>query len=245
MYNIVMDEFNSNIFEINMGNIVIDKDFNNTISIDAVLDEATNKQIDHLSIKIDANNLKLCNIFLNKGFYIVDTLVSYRFDYEKNNIPEYFYSSDFKISDFEKNDVECISKIAYKSFFNDRFHNDPYLANELCNSYYEQWIKNSCNGFADMVLVCKDNSNNEILGFGTGKYNNIEESSLVLNAVTESSRGRGVYTALIYEAMKRYKGKSRYLYLGTQINNFAVQKAWGKLGFQIFDSKYVLHKKLV
>lgn len=235
---ITKDEFNSKIFHINMGNIN-ELDLND---IDDILLEAE-KTFDHLSIKLDCNQLKECNYLLSKGFYIVDTLVSYVFDYEKNVFPEIKESKEVFIDKVNQEDVEEISKIANNSFFNDRFHNDINLNNDLCNQYYENWIRNSCNGFADLVLVGKDNKGN-ILGFGTGKYFDEEHSALVLNAVTELARGKGVYTLMIYEAMKFFKEKSRYLTLGTQINNYAVQKAWNKLGFKIYESKYVLHKKI-
>ena len=238
MTEIMKDVFNSEIFQINMGNInSLDlKDVDNTLFM-------AEKEFDHLSIKLDSNQLKECNYLLSKGFYIVDTLVSYIFDYEKNIFPEIKESKEVIIDKVNPEDVEQISKIAYNSFFNDRFHNDINLNNELCNQYYENWIRNSCNGFADLVLVGKDDKGN-ILGFGTGKYYDEEHSALVLNAVTEFARGKGVYTLMIYEAMKFFKGKSRYLTLGTQINNYAVQKAWNKLGFKIYESKYVLHKKI-
>lgn len=236
MTKIVNDEFNTNIFKLNMGNILEA----NMDDIEEVLGTSFDSY-DHLSAKIDCKDLELCNYLLSKGFYIVDTLVSYVFDYTKSDIPNLEYAKDISISSVETNDIETISQIAYHSFFNDRFHNDPNLDNDLCNLYYENWIRNSCNGFADMVLVGKDESNN-ILGFGTGKYYDEKHSALVLNAVTEYARGKGVYTAMIYEAIKFFQGKSDYLTLGTQINNYAVQKAWNRLGFKIFESKYVLHK---
>lgn len=238
MLRIEKDEFNSTIFQMKMGNII---EFSKNDK--AELDKETGNY-DHLSIKLDCSELELCNYLLSKGFYIVDTLVSYVFDYEKNKIPEISYNQDIQINDVEREDISLISDIAYHSFFNDRFHNDPYLDKEKCNEYYETWIRNSCNGFADMVLVGKDRENH-ILGFGTGKYYDENHSALVLNAVTEYARGKGVYTAMIFEAMKRFKGKSRHLTLGTQINNYAVQKAWNKLGFKIYESKYVLHKRIV
>lgn len=238
MTKIITDEFNSSIFRMKMGNIF----YTDLTTLKEIL-KIAEKEYDHLSVKVDCKDLQVCNYLLKEGFYIVDTLVSYAFDYEKNNLLDYKYSEDVIINKVEQKDVKEICKIAYNSFYNDRFHNDPALDDELCNNYYENWINNSCNGFADIVLVAKDKEGH-LLGFGTGKNNNEEESVLVLNAVTSYARGKGVYTAMIYEAMKYFKGKSKTLTLGTQINNYAVQKAWAKLGFKIFDSKYVLHKRI-
>lgn len=239
MSRINIDEFNSGIFGMKMGNII----YENGISINDILVEANKEKFDHISIKIDTNDLSVCNDFLSHGFYLVDTLLSYKFEYNKTEILDYQYSSEVIIEPVNKAEVDKVCQIAYNSFFNDRFHNDPLLDNDMCNLYYETWIRNSCNGFADLVLVGKDEKGN-ILGFGTCKYHSDKESSLVLNAVTEQARGKGLYTAMIYEAMKHFKGKSSVLTLGTQINTYAVQKAWTKLGFRIYDSKYVLHKRM-
>lgn len=240
MNSLCEDKFNSEIFRMNMGNLIID----DLSEINSILIQAKKQGYDHLSAKINTNDLITCNLLLQKGFKIVDTLVSYQYDYEKTPLLQYHYNQDVIIKPVESCDIDELSRIAHDSFFNDRFHNDPSLKNELCDLYYEKWIYNSCHGFADLVLVGKDKENN-ILGFGTGKIVSDKESALVLNAVTEYARGKGVYTAMIWEAMNYFKDRTRYLTLGTQINNYAVQKAWSKLGFKIFDSKYVLHKIII
>lgn len=239
MNSIFEDKFNSEIFNLKMGNLIIE----DPNEVDAMLIEANKQEYDHLTAKINTNELEICNKLLQNEFKLVDTLVSYQYDFKKTPLLKYQYNQDVIIKPVESCDIAELSRIAHDSFFNDRFHNDPSLKNELCDLYYEKWIYNSCHGFADLVLVGKDKDNN-ILGFGTGKKVNDKESALVLNAVTEYARGKGVYTAMIWEAMRYFEDKSRYLTLGTQINNYAVQKAWSKLGFKIFESKYVLQKNV-
>lgn len=239
MMKIVKDEFNSKIFKQNMGNITYDGD----VDVKRIIEEAIQKGYHHLSIKVDTFDLSVVNDFIHNGFCIVDTLISYRFDYRTTPIINYEYISDIRIDSVKPSEIEDIARIAHDSFFNDRFHNDVTLDNNLCNTYYENWARNCCNGLTDLVLICK-NTSKQTLGFASVKYLNKEESSIILNAVTKEARGKGVYTAIAWEVMKKYKNKSNYLIIGSQINNYAAQKTWGKLGFKIYDSKYVLHRKL-
>lgn len=233
---IAKDEFNSKIFKQNMGNITYDGD----VDVKKIIDEAIQEGYHHLSVKVDTFDLSVVNEFIRNGFSIVDTLISYRFDYRTTTIIDCEYISDISIDSVKPSEIEDIARIAHDSFFNDRFHNDVTLDNNLCNLYYENWARNCCNGYADLALICKS-KDGKILGFMTSRNIDKNESNLVISAVTKESRGKGVYSAFAWESMKYFKNKSNYITTGTQINNYAVQKTWGKLGFKVYDSKYVLH----
>ena len=69
----------------------------------------------------------------------------------------------------------------------------------------------------------------------------------MLSAVSDKYRGIGVYTSMIYEGiswMIREHGNLKGVIVGTQLDTIAVQKAWIKLGFTVYDSFYVLHRYL-
>ncbi|MCR0235262.1 hypothetical protein MKC96_18100 [[Clostridium] innocuum] len=83
MSKIVIDEFNSTIFSQKMGNIIYkDRD-----SLKQCLQTRADK-FDHLSVKVCCHDIEICNDLIKNGFYIVDTLVSYKFDYESDTIPD-------------------------------------------------------------------------------------------------------------------------------------------------------------
>ena len=83
MSKIVIDEFNSTIFSQKMGNIIYkDRD-----SLKQCLHTRADK-FDHLSVKVCCHDIEICNDLIKNGFYIVDTLVSYKFDYESDTIPD-------------------------------------------------------------------------------------------------------------------------------------------------------------
>ena len=39
-------------------------------------------------LKVCCHDIEICNDLIKNGFYIVDTLVSYKFDYESDTIPD-------------------------------------------------------------------------------------------------------------------------------------------------------------
>jgi len=236
---IVVDKFNSEQFNIKMGNCNIKaKD-----EIGKVVSVGRQEGYKHLATKISTGEIQLINELLENGFYLVDTLISYKFDFKYDKLPTYIIGDEIQICGVEYSDINEIGKIAAESFSHDRFHNDKNLPDALCDKYYKNWAENSCRGFADIVLVAKNNKG-DILGFITGKQYEDTCGAIVLNAVKKSARGKGVYTALVYEIMRYFNDKVDVLTVGTQINTYAAQRTWAKLGFKVYDSKYVLHKML-
>ena len=244
------DVFNSTHFNLSMGNMYINH-VNENIDddliakiIEAGLREAKNRGFQHLTCKCDTNNKNVIYYLENEEFHLMDTLVTYVFSYNKDHLNKVEHQCI--IRDCEYEDLPTLKEIAIKSFKIDRFHSDRLLNKSKSDEYYEKWIENSYNGLADKTMVAEFDG--VPVGFTTGKLPNIEDKSrsgqLVLSAVSESSRGKGIYTSMIYAGVKWLEGKANTVKVGTQINNIAVQKSWIKLGFTVFDSQYVFHKIL-
>ncbi len=232
------DIFNSEIFQMNMGNIVLDQekeykksDFENLFKYD----------FQHLTVKIPAQQKQILNEVLKAGFMLMDTLTEYIFVVKRAQLPQIQHKC--RLRNCRNEDLKRLKDIASSSFKRDRFHSDPYLNNELCDLYYKKWIENSYNGFAEKVIVAEYNG--EPVGFTTGKtYLNEPYGHLVLSAVSEKYRGIGVYTSMIYEGivwMLTEHPEIEGIVVGTQLDNLAVQKAWIRLGFTVYRSSYVLH----
>lgn len=234
---VVKDIFNSDIFNIQMGNI-IDIDSSN---VSELLTDSIKNNYKHLTVKVPTENKVVVNNFIKNGFSITDTLVEYVFWFGKSKLPN--MNHKVIIRDFKESDINCLMDISRTAFTYDRFHSDEKLDDLLCDKYYEQWIYNSCKGFADKILVAEYEG--KPVGFTTGKvYQNDSLGHLVLSAVADNCRGLGIYTSMIYEGVKWLKEYNELegLVVGTQINNLAVQKAWINLGFTVYGSEYVLQK---
>lgn len=218
-----------------MGNIICPEKVEEIDLNDQVIDN-----YNHLSVKIPTSRNDLVNEFIKNGFYLVDTLVRFRLNI--NNYKFIDNNSNILIRRSKLSDLPHLEKIAEISFEIDRFHSDQNLPNPACDNYYKHWIRNSCNGREDIVIVAEYNGS--IAGFTTGvSYDNY--AVVGLSAVDRKYRNIGVYSKLICEEIEWAKsiGKKE-LIIGTQINNIIVQKVWIKLGFTILDSSYVLHKNL-
>lgn len=242
------DSFNTQHFDIKMGNIAIKSDLSEVnkdtlvSSLNKTIAYAKEEGYKHLTFKVCTNQKEIIKCAVNQNMLIIDTLVRYVFDFSKSFLPEITHKCDLK--DCVNNDIKYLKDIARNSFKIDRFHSDDNFPNELCDLYYDKWIENSCDGLADKVIVA--HYNNEVVGFTTGNMRSDEDySNLVLSAVSSKYRGIGVYTSMIHEGTKwLYEKKSKInkgIVVGTQIENIAVQKAWIKLGYSIFDSQYVFH----
>lgn len=242
---ITLDRFNTEIFIMKMGNINFCQNEEKQVreeDIGELEKIGREKEYKHLTVKIKSPHKKTINEFLKRGYMLADVLVEYCFDFSRSKLPKIEHKC--KLEDCKEDYIKNLKEIAGKSFIYDRFHTDPYLNNENCDKYYERWIENSYHGFADRVITAI--YNNEPIGFTTGKvYPGDEYGHLVLSAVSNKYRGLGVYTSMIHEGVSwllKEHGDRKGVIVGTQVNNLAVQKAWIKLGFSVYDSSFVLQK---
>jgi len=242
------DEFNSQIFERMMGNLEIGNFDGTNIQhlrekVSDGIVSAKNAGFKHLTCKVDTGNKLVIHTLEQCGFQLMDTVMTYVFDFGRNQLA--CVKTECKMGDCTEKDLPIIKEIAKIAFKIDRFHSDASLPDELCDKYYEKWIENSFNGFADRVIVAYYHG--EAVGFTTAKINHAEPySQLVLSAVSDKHRGIGVYTGMIFEGVKWFMGQNdiKGLLVGTQIDNLSVQKAWIKLGFTVYESKYVFQTSL-
>lgn len=237
------DSFNSNIFDIVMFNIeIIDESKFEKDLINLIIIESKKHGVEHLSVKINTSSNDYSINLQENNFLLVDTLVSYMFDVEKTPIIDMEHKCLIRKSIPE--DLDYVKEYTRNSFKIDRFHNDPYLDNKLADEYYATWIENSFYGYSDYVVIGEVDK--LPVGFTTLHYPKAgsDVARMVLSAVSPLSRGKGVYTSIIYEGLVVLRKVAKKIILGTQIDNFPVQKNCINLGFKIFETKYIYHLKI-
>lgn len=238
-------------FGIRMGSMTIHQkeNINSKSEIDGLIGKAMeiayNEGIIHISIRLDPDKKRLIHACEDKGFRLMDTRIEFIFDYNSTVISE--IKNQCVLREGKAEDEEKLVSIAIESFSNyiDRFHSDEKIDNAMADKLYELWVRNSYRGYADSIIVSEVHG--EIVGFSTfkefvgqtGKGEKIGE--IVLSAVSKKARGKGIYTSMINEGVKRGVGKMDYLLVKTQIDNMAVQKAWASLGFKPYRSEYIFH----
>lgn len=237
---IIKDLFNSQIFELKMGNLRTTEKELSEISDEEIVSIVNNSNYDHITLRISSNRKDLLNRLSSIGFYLGDVLVE--LELKKKSISP-IYSDNVCYREFNCNDVDGIKKIARESFTIDRYHTDKNLPSHLCDRYYEEWAYNSCNGFAEGIIVAEVDHN--VCGFFTYKtYADDQFGHLVLGALDKNYRGRGIFKGLIIESAKSMLCKHDTLMgimVGTQISNISALRAYINAGFNVKESLYVLH----
>ena len=239
---VVTDTFNSDIFGMKMGNIIDIPSHCTASDIHQLIEKARREQYKHLNVKVNVSDKVHTNMFLAKGFELVDTQLMYCIDTE-----QHYSHKDTKetvrFRGYQAEDKAQIINIAKSAYVIDQYHSDSKLDNTLCDIYYSEWAKNCCEGLADKVLVAVV-SDHKVVGYLTLNYR-ADTAVVGLAAVDRQFRGRGLFTFLLRNTLEMLcREKIQYLLYGTQLSNTPVLKAMGHLGGTIDHSNHVMHLML-
>lgn len=203
--------------------------------------------VENIYIRVGSFAMETLRAATALGFYIVDTVVEYQFDFSKKRIPEKNY--DLEMGMATAADEAQLLDLTRRTFdgYLGRFHSDPHFMKDRATEMYVLWMKNSLSGkLADDVLVAKIDG--KVAGFLTlNLQKNLTErfglrhAEGVLAGVAPFAQGKGVYRSVIHESLFWFSERSDKVKVVTQVNNHAVQNAWTSLGFRLFNSYYTLH----
>lgn len=178
------------------------------------------------------------------GFRLMDVLVYYHFLFDRKPIPPRSGSVSVRLCRIPE-DLEHVVEIAAASFagYFGHYHNDPRLPKNGCDEGYVDWARKSCldKNIAQEVFVAEVDG--RIVAFGAMR---LREPSVVegsLSAVRPDAQRRGIYRELTIARLQWYRerGMSKMV-SSTQVSNYAVQKVLQRVGFEICDSVYTLHR---
>ena len=178
-----------------------------------------------------------------RGFRLMDTLVYYQFPLDEKPIPVPIGAA--KVRPYRDEDHDAIAAVALVSFkdYQGHYHNDPRLPRDRCDQGYADWARNSCRdeGLAQAVFVAEFGGS--VVAFATAQLGEDGVAEGRLAAVSPEARRRGLYRQLLLARMEwgRDQGMRKFV-TSTQISNHATQKVWQRLGFEIFDQAYTLHR---
>ena len=207
-----------------------------------VVDEARALCAELLIVRCPAADLYAAQTLEEQGCRLMDVLVYYARDL-RLPIPE--ESDGIRIrpaNDGEEEPVAEIARAAFAGYFG-HYHADRRLDPKKADEVYVSWARRSClsRDVAAEVLVADDGG--LLRGFLTLRRNSAEESEIVLNAVAPAAQRRGIYRALMINALRWSvaEGAARAV-VSTQLTNVAVQKAWTRLGFEPHASYLTFHR---
>jgi hypothetical protein len=213
---------------------------------------------EHVTARINAFDILSAQTAEKFGFSLADTNVEYGIDLRRVPIQR-FDGSVFEGEGAKYEVVRCpcdlpelvrIAKISWSEakVAIDRFHADTGLPEKLSDDVYAEWLKNCLTGeLADYVVVPRVDG--KAVGFlalkqHADKVGDTDIGLLGLAAIDPSMRGKRIYTNMISLGLRVLKREAGIVETGTQVTNYAVQKAWVQLGLKLVTTTYVFHKWL-
>ncbi len=135
-------------------------------------------------------------------------------------------------------DIPMLQSIAAESYQDSRFYYDPNFPRPLCASLYETWIRLSCEGFADAVLLAESE------GAAAGYIScHLREAKIGLLGVGGRARGAGVGATLVEQAVAWFHARGvREVFVVTQGRNVAAQRLYQRCGFLTHSLQLWYHK---
>ena len=203
----------------------------------------------HVSVRVSKEDLTSIHALESKSFRLMDVLVTYSFDFRKQSINDLVIPN--QIRQYKLDELAILSEIAQECFgesnvATDRFHADSTLPRERSDLLYVKWLLNSSQDPDSEILVAEikgkpvgfnicsiGKKTAEKLGFRLGK--------IALTAVKPSERGRLIATSLLRASLMWFTDKVDIVETGGQVSNYAIQRAWTRVGFKITRSQCTLH----
>jgi dTDP-4-amino-4,6-dideoxy-D-galactose acyltransferase len=128
-------------------------------------------------------------------------------------------------------DVPFLQTIAQDIYRDTRFYHDDHFPKDRCRLLYETWIKRSCEGYADMVLVA--DLERTPAGYVTCHLERETLSgSIGLVGVSQWAQGRSVGQMLVRHAVDWFTTQGiQNVTVVTQGRNYAAQRLYQRCGF--------------
>lgn len=142
---------------------------------------------------------------------------------------------------FNAGEVDALAAISRTAFRGlTRFYADPRFPDDRCDDLYENWLRQSADGWAAEILVVGDGDGP--VGFVT-IHVDADEASIGLIATAEHVRGKGIGRVLTASAIDwAYQQRIPHMTVVTQGCNIAAQRTFQGAGFRTSDVSVWLHR---
>jgi ribosomal protein S18 acetylase RimI-like enzyme len=203
----------------------------------------------HVSVRVNKEDLTSIHALESKSFRLMDVLVTYSFDFRKHSTANLVIPN--QIRRYKSDEIVELSEIARECFADytvatDRFHADSTLPKEKSDLLYIKWLVDSSQDPLSEILVAEIDGkpvgfNICNIGKKTAKQLGFRLGNIALTAVKPSERGRSIATSLLSASLIWFADKVDIVETGGQVSNYAIQRAWVRVGFKITRSQCTLH----
>ncbi len=221
--------------------------------LDRLIGWASDRGIDCLLCKTFSDDVEIVHALERRGFLLMDTLLNYVCDLQRDPLdtisrPPLDAGFDIRPAGDEVDALMALAQAAFHGHFG-RFHSDERISQSRATRIYEEWMRSSLEGYADLILVAE--CGGRIAGCSIWKEPSALERRLgirlghySIGLVHPDFHRRGLFTALTYAGIARLADQVDYIEGPTHINNYAVQRGYGRLHWRIHDAHHSFHKWL-
>lgn len=220
--------------------------------LNRVIETSKDKEVEFLFCKCSTNDNAVIHALESKGFLMMDTLLSIYYDFQSfPDISNNLKCAGLQIRLAGAADCDELMGVSRRAFAGHigRYHNDKNIPNEMATGLYEQWLKSSCSGWADWIVVAEKEG--RIAGYSVWKKPSDAQSKYGIDlvdysivAIDPDFQRQGLFGLLTIEGMKLICGNYRYSEGRTVVDNFGIQRGFTKLGWKVCGAKHSFHKWL-
>lgn len=238
----IKDTYFKSELESNRFNMNIVRGKSENIDIRSLQNQILSNNADIVFLRIPSTNVgQIQNLSkLGYEYFQTDTLVYYFVDFEKYK-PNSLKNVDLEFRKAILKDKKLLEEMVCEIFsdYTNHYYSNQYIDKKDILKGYTEWVINFIDDDSkEVFLVFKDD---KAIAFATcSEENGIAEG--VLYGVMPNSSGGGVYSDIIRFTQNYYieKGISK-MKVSTQVQNYAVQKVWGREGFYMNESYATIH----
>lgn len=233
-------EWDSNVFQFKVGELIICNNNNQELDVhvmESIIHHARSDGYRLLICRLAYDSFETINLIQSLGFLLVDCMNVYLFN-KLHQLPEIanttgIHIKKVEISNLLEQQKKSISNIARGSFVNSRIHNDKNFSMEQFNDFCSSMAKGLVENNNSTCIIAEKEE--KIVGFAIGNEglsSNDHEPSILgylwLIAVDESCRGKKVGSHLLNYFLHAMSKKTRFIEIGTQINNYGALSLYSK-----------------
>ena len=222
--------WDSEFFSLPIGRIVpsqLDRE-----SLMSLLAEARAEGFRCLYFEVNPNDPALVALVERHHFHLVDVRVvlEHPFDNRPGPTPRYPISPDLVINLPDHDDLPHLQDISAQIGQTSRFAFDKNFVSQA-DRLYHVWIKNACQGFADIVLIARWHETGEPIGLISCTLRD-GMGHIQLAGVHSEHRQRSVGTGLVQAALDWTKAQGAHgMQVVTQARNVPAQRLYQQMGF--------------
>jgi hypothetical protein len=208
--------------------------------------------IEFLLSKTSTSDSTIIHSLERKGFLMMDTILKFFYDFKCfPDHQEHLRCADFQIRLANSADCDGLIQLTRRAFAGHigRYHNDKNIPKEKATGLYELWMKSSCSGWADWIVVAEKEG--RMAGYSVWKKPSENQRKHGIHLVDYSIvatdpyfQKQGLFGLLTLEGVKLICGNYRFSEGRTVVDNFGVQRGFIKLGWKICGGQHSFHKWL-